>query len=451
MAEPTAQCGHAPRTAPRPGPTAGTPRPGPGPLLRNASALMVNTGVSAVLGLGYWLLAAHLYTDQAVGQGSAAIAAMKLLAGLTALTLTGALARFLPVTGARTAGLLRRLYLVSSLLVALVATGFVLTLDTWGASYAVLHGWLPSLGFVAAVVGWSLLTLQDGVLTGLRRAVWVPVGNTVFSVGKLALLAVLAGLLPATGVFVSWAAAIALSVLPLGWLVFRRLVPRHVAATAGSARPVTGRELGRFLAGDSTGSLFSLAVVYLLPVVVATQVDAADNAYFYIAATIGSTVNLLAVNMGASLTVEASHDPALLAAHCRAALRRMVRLMLPVCGALFLLAPRILAVFGAGYADAATGLLRLLAVAALLRVLVELYYAMLRARSRTAPLAWSQGLVCLLVLGGTVLLLPRVGLAGAGLAEVGALTVVAAVAARRLRRLLRQAGAAHPAGPGARR
>ncbi|WP_032761603.1 phage holin family protein, partial [Streptomyces alboviridis] len=50
--------------------------------------------------------------------------------------------------------------------------------------------------------------------------------------------------------------------LPLGWLVFRRLIPRHVEATAERAHPPSWREIGRFLAGDYTGSLFSLAVVY---------------------------------------------------------------------------------------------------------------------------------------------------------------------------------------------
>ncbi|MFE0225465.1 teichoic acid transporter, partial [Streptomyces albidoflavus] len=77
----------------------GGPR-GRAPLLRNAYALMVNTGVSAVLGLGFWVAAARYYSEEAVGHGSAAIAAMKLLAGLTAVTLMGALARFVPVSGA---------------------------------------------------------------------------------------------------------------------------------------------------------------------------------------------------------------------------------------------------------------------------------------------------------------------------------------------------------------
>ncbi|MFD9440219.1 lipopolysaccharide biosynthesis protein [Streptomyces sp. NPDC060006] len=412
---------------------------GGSPLFRNAYALMLNTGISAVLGLGYWLAAARYYSESAVGQGSAAIAAMKLLAGLTAVTLTGALARFIPVAGRGTGRLIFRTYAGSSVVVAVAAGAFLLTLGFWGPSYGFLRDPLVGAGFVLAVVAWSVLTLQDGVLTGLRSALWVPVGNTVFSAVKLVLLVLFAAAIPTMGVFVSWVAAIAVSVLPLGWLVFRRLVPRHVKATADDAEPPGTREIGRFLAGDYTGSLFSLAVVYLVPVIVAAQVSSADNAYFYITTTIGGTVNLLAINMGASLTVEGSHDPARLAANTRAALRRMARIMLPVAGVLFFGAPWILGVFGQAYADAATPLLRWFAVGAVLRVVMETYFAVLRAQSRTAGLAWLQGLLCALVLGLTLVLLPRMGLTGAGVAEICSLAVIVALAAPRLYRILRTA------------
>ncbi|MFF7972982.1 lipopolysaccharide biosynthesis protein [Streptomyces sp. NPDC007905] len=413
-------------------------------LFRNAYALMLNTGISAVLGLGFWLAAARHYSDSAVGQGSAAIAAMKLLAGLTAVTLTGALARFIPVSGKRTGRLIFRTYTGSSLIVALAAGVFLMTLDVWGPSYRFLHGPVNGLGFIGAVVAWNVLTLQDGVLTGLRSAPWVPVGNTVFSAVKLGLLVAFAVAIPTTGVFVSWVAAIATSVVPLGWLVFRRLVPRHVKATADHAKPPTLQEVGRFLAGDYTGSLFSLAVVYLVPVIIASQVSSEDNAYFYITTTIGGTTNLLAINMGASLTVEGSHDPGRLAANTRAALRRMARIMLPIAGVLFAGAPWILGVFGDGYADAATPLLRWFAVGAVLRVVMETHFAVLRAQSRTAGLAWLQGLLCVLVLGLTLLLLPRMGLTGAGVAEISSLTLIVAIAAPKLWKTVRAAPATVP-------
>ena len=422
------------------GPAGGaSPTPGEAPsgdsMFRNAYALMLSTGVSAALGLGFWLVAARYYTEQAVGEGSAAIAAMRLLASITATTMIGAVVRYVPRAGRDTGPLVWRTYAVSSLVVCVASVVFLFTLHLWGPSYAPLGGLAPGLLFVAACVSWALLTLQDGVLTGLRKAVWVPVGNAVFSIGKLLLLAVFATALPVLGIFVSWAAAIALSVLPLGWLIFTRLIPRQAAADRDREPPPL-KDIGRFLAGDSVGSLFSLAMINLLPVMVAVRFDAAHNGFFYIAYTVGGTMEFMAINMASSLTAHASHSPETLAAGVRGALRRMAVLLVPVVLFLVVFAPQILAPFGEAYAEHGTTVLRLLAAAALPRVAVELYIGVLRVQGRTGVLALLQGAMCALVLGSAALLLTPVGIAGAGWAMLLSMTLMALVSAPGLRAAL---------------
>ncbi|MHC5702221.1 lipopolysaccharide biosynthesis protein [Streptomyces tirandamycinicus] len=404
-------------------------------MFRNAYALMLSTGVSAALGLGFWLVAARYFTEEAVGQGSAAIAAMRLLASITATTMIGAVVRYVPRAGRATGPLVWRAYAVSSAVVCVACAAFLVTLDLWGPSYAPLRGPVAGAVFTAACVGWALLTLQDGVLTGLREAVWVPVGNAVFSVGKLLLLVVFAGALPVLGVFVSWAAAIALSVLPLGWLVFRRLIPRHAAAE-GDREPPRMRDVGRFLAGDSVGALFSLAMINLLPVMVAVRFDAAHNGFFYIAYTVGGTMEFMAINMASSLTAHASHSPGSLADGVRGALRRMALLLVPVVAVLVVFAPVILAPFGADYAEHGTTVLRLLAAAALPRVVVELYIGVLRVQGRTGVLAALQGAMCAMVLGSAAFLMGPAGISGAGLAMLLSMALMALVSAPGLRAAL---------------
>ncbi|MET8567202.1 lipopolysaccharide biosynthesis protein [Streptomyces sp. NPDC004783] len=422
-------------------PAGGGPEPavsgqGADSLFKNAYFLMLSTGVSAVLGLGFWLVAARYYSEEAVGQGSAAIAAMRLLASITATTMIGAVVRFVPRAGRATAPLVWRAYVASSVVVALAAVVFLLTLDLWGASYAPLG--TPAAGalFVAACVAWALLTLQDGVLTGLRKAEWVPAGNAVFSVGKLILLAVFASALPVLGIFVSWAVAIAFSTLPLGWLIFRRLIPRQAAADR-DVEPPRIREMGRFLAGDSLGALFSLAMINLLPVMVAVRFSAAENGYFYVAYTVGGTMEFMAINMASSLTAHASHDPRRLADGVRGALRRMILLLVPVVLVLVVLAPQILAPFDADYAEHGSTVLRLLAVGALPRIVVELYIGVLRVQGRTGVLAAVQGAMCTLVLGSAAVLFTPAGIAGAGWAVLLSMSLVAVGCVPGLRSALR--------------
>lgn len=290
--------------------------------------------------------------------------------------------------------------------------------------------------FVAACVAWALLTLQDGVLTGLRRTAWVPVGNAVFSTGKLVLLAVFASALPVLGIFVSWAVAIAFSTLPLGWLIFRRLIPRQAAADR-DREPPRIRDMGRFLAGDSLGALFSLAMINLLPVMVAVRFSAAENGYFYVAYTVGGTMEFMAMNMAASLTAHASHDPRRLADGVRGALRRMTLLLVPVVLVLVVFAPLILTPFSADYAEHGSMVLRLLALGALPRVVVELYIGVLRVQGRTGVLAVLQGAMCVLVLGSAAVLFTPAGIAGAGWAVLIGMTAVAVVSVFGLRSALR--------------
>ncbi|MFE6626240.1 lipopolysaccharide biosynthesis protein [Streptomyces rochei] len=434
------------------GPTPAADGRGGDSLFKNAYFLMLSTGVSAVLGLGFWLVAARYYSEEAVGQGSAAIAAMRLLASITATTMIGAVVRFVPRAGRATGGLVWRAYAASSVVVALAAVVFLLTLDLWGASYAPLGSAGAGALFVAACVAWALLTLQDGVLTGLRKAEWVPAGNAVFSVGKLVLLAVFATTLPVLGIFVSWAVAIAFSTLPLGWLIFRRLIPRQAAADH-DVEPPKVREMGRFLAGDSLGALFSLAMINLLPVMVAVNFTAAENGYFYVAYTVGGTMEFMAINMASSLTAHASHDPRRLADGVRGALRRMTLLLVPVVLVLIVLAPQILALFDEDYAEHGSTVLRLLALGALPRIVVELYIGVLRVQGRTGVLAAVQGTMCVLVLGSAAVLFTPAGIAGAGWAVLGGMTVVAVGCVPGLRAVLRGGdgggpGAGHPARSG---
>ncbi|MFE0201904.1 lipopolysaccharide biosynthesis protein [Streptomyces sp. NPDC058985] len=418
-------------------------------LFKNAYFLMLSTGVSAVLGLGFWLVAARYYSEEAVGQGSAAIAAMRLLASITATTMIGAVVRFVPRAGRATGPLVWRAYAASSVVVAVAALVFLLTLDLWGASYAPLGTAAMGTLFVLACVAWALLTLQDGVLTGLRKAEWVPAGNAVFSVGKLILLAVFAASLPVLGIFVSWAVAIAFSTVPLGWLIFRRLIPRQAEADRDVEPPKT-REMGRFLAGDSLGALFSLAMINLLPVMVAVNFSAAQNGYFYVAYTVGGTMEFMAINMASSLTAHASHDPRRLADGIRGALRRMTVLLVPVVLFLVVFAPQILAPFDEDYAEHGSTVLRLLALGALPRIVVELYIGVLRVQGRTGVLAAVQGAMCVLVLGSAAMLFTPAGISGAGWAVLVSMTVVALGCAPGLRSALRGIdGAGRSGDPGA--
>jgi O-antigen/teichoic acid export membrane protein len=405
------------------------------PLFRNGYALMANTAVTAVLGMGYWLLAARLYTPEDFGRNQALITAMRLFASLTALGYVGALARFIPVAGRHTPGLVVRAYLVTGATGVTAALGFLLTLPLWGETYSRLAGWGPGVFFLVAVLVWSVFTLQDVTLAGLRRATWVPVNSICFGLAKMVMLVVLARALPDDGIFVSWVVPTAVALIPINILIFGFVIPRHVRDTPQEDPPRL-REIGRFLAGDYPGTLSILAIVYLVPVLIATQVDEATFGYFSMAQTLGAMIELLAVNMATSLTVEGAFDRSRLAANARTALRRALMIITPVVAVTVAGAPLILAVFGPDFAAEGTLLLRLMALAVLPRVLIEIYLSGLRSRSQARRLAVVQGGLAVMVIASTVALFPRFGVDAVGYGLLFSELLMAALIFSGLRKIL---------------
>lgn len=368
------------------------------PFLRNAYALVLNTGITGVLGLVYWILAARYYDDSDVGRGSAAISALMLLTGLVSVNFAGTLNRFIPKTGRRTVAVVTFVYLVTSAVIAVLAVVLLFTLHVLGGpAYDLLRDPNTRLWFIVAAVAASVITLQDSVLTGLRGAVWVPVWNAAFSVAKIILLVVLAHSLPRSGVFFSWIIPMIVVMFPVNLLIFGRLLPRHARASTHEVG-LTAAQIGRFFAADYLGALVLYGTMFLVPVLVALHVAPHTYAYFFLAWSIATMMNLVAVNMAVSMAVEGVYDPSALADYCRSALTRALGLLLVGFVVISLAAPYTMGLLGAGYLDAVP-LLQLLAFASLPSAVVDIYIGTLRARTKRVRIIVVQSLRAVAVLG----------------------------------------------------
>ena len=396
------------------------------PLFRNGYALVFSSAATSALGLAYWILAARYYSAEAVGLNAAALSAMMFLASLSQLNLMNALNRFVPTAGPTTARLVGSAYAISAGAAVITSLIFVLGLRIWTPS---LESFMAGAGgwFIIATVAWCIFTLQDSALTGLRQTTWVPIENLVFAIGKLILLVVLAAALPHYGVLASWIIPLLMISLPLNWLIFRRLIPRHVQATIQVASPIGRGQIARYVVGDYVSSLVWLATVNLMPLVVVEQIGATANAYFYLSWTMAYVLYLISRNMGMSLIAEAALEPARLYAYSYRVLIQTARLLVPIVAALVAGAPLILQLFGSNYAADSTTLLRLLSLSALPHMVIALYLSMARVQHRMLAIVIVQTALCALVIGLSVWLLDRYGLDGLGWAWLISQTLVAMV------------------------
>lgn len=395
-------------------------------LLRNGRLLTASSLIASSLGAGYWVLATRWFSPATVGRNYAAVSAMMFIAGLGQLNLANTLVRFVPAAGRRTSRLVGRVYLASASVTLALAAAFVLAVPQFSPQLDFLR--TPAIGgaFVAATAGYAVFVIQDGALTGLRRADWVMFENALFAVAKIGFIALFASTAMASGILWSWYAALALSLVVTNRFLFAHAIPRHAAEGTSSHADPSRPTLG-YLAADFTGAMCWLAAITLPPIFVLDRLGADQSAYFSLAWVVSYALYQLSANMGSSLVVEAANDPVRLAANCRRVLRHTGLLLAGFVGVLTIAAPYLLSVFGPGYARYGTGLLRLLLLSSLPNLVVSTVVSVCRARRRLIPAVCVLVTVCGIAVGLTVALLPVVGIEGAGIGWLSAQCLVAAV------------------------
>jgi O-antigen/teichoic acid export membrane protein len=408
------------------------------PLSRGGLALLANTGLTAILGFAYWVIAARLFSTYAVGVAGALVAATTLFSGLGQLNLSGMLMRFLP----RAEGKSRRLVLLTYAYAASVST-LLAALSLVGIRYLASPrsplrlDELQATFFVLAVAATAVFTIQDSVLIAVRKAVWVPVENGSFGAAKIATLFLLAPLGTAFALFSAWMIPLTMTIPVISAALFYRFLPKASGARrAALLGKRTRSRIIRFTAGDATGGLFTQAWTYLPPVIIASTLGASVNALYYISFLFSSTIDQIAANFSSPLTVEGAHAPEEIAKLIRSTLRHIYAIILPTVIVLLITCPWLVRAFGDKYAGAVPSM-RLLLLACLPKAVSIVYYAYCRVQRITHRSAMVQAYVCVTTLLAIVLLAHRFKLVGVCLAIVAVQTTAAAASGLALRRELR--------------
>ena len=408
------------------------------PLYRNGYALMASTVATSGLGIVYWFVAARAYPAAVLGINSAVIAAMSFLAGAAMLFLDGALIRFLPQAGMATPRMIAYSYLVSSVAAALMASVFLAGAQVWSPGLAFLRNdpWL-FLGFVIGTMVICIFTEQDGALTGLRQATWVPLENASYSLLKIVLLLVFVKILPVYGILASFTIPAGLLIVMITLLLFGRLAPRHIQELSAAGRPLKLSKITRYTSSNYFGYLLNSAYLMLPPVIVLQLAGDRASAYFYLPWIIANSLRLFAANMSSSLVVEGVIDVEKAVVYFRKSLLNMLRLLIPLVGFLYFLGPWILGMFGHDYSTEGLALFRLLLLGTFPGAVVVLFIGLSRILNRLVQTIMIQAVIATLMLSLSYFLLPRIGIAGVGWAYLASHTfVVILIAATQYKLLL---------------
>ena len=217
------------------------------PLFKNGYALVTSSLLTSGLGMIYWLLAARLYSAEAIGISSALLSTMMFIVNLAHLNLPNGLNRFVPGAGNKTTRLIIGAYGTAVLISGIASIVFVVGVAYWAPTLAFIKSNpLLSFFFICSTIGWTIFVLQDSALTGLRQAVWIPIENLAFALAKILLLVLVAIIFPLTGVFVSWIIPVFFLLPIINWLIFSRVIPNRSETAEKPKEPITAQVIGRF-------------------------------------------------------------------------------------------------------------------------------------------------------------------------------------------------------------
>jgi O-antigen/teichoic acid export membrane protein len=354
-------------------------------LLASASSLVAATAVASVFGFVYWAIAARLFSQQAVGYGSAAVSAMTLLGTIGMLGLGTVLIAELPRRSTR-AGLVSAALLTCCIGSLVLGLGFAILAPYFTDRFGHIIGTVSQAALFAAGVALTAVTMVfDQATIGLLRGGLQLSRNALFALVKLMILPVAALILHnqfGLGITASWVAGMALSLVPIA-------IRLRLAGTSVLPRPDWGvlRGLGKTAVAHSWLNLSISVPRSLMPVLVTVIVSPSANAAFYAAWTLSYFLYIVPTHLSTVLFAVASAEPQVIARKLRFTLRLSLLIGLPSMVVLGLYAHLALSLFGPSYARAATITLWLLVIGYLPTVPKMHYIAVCRAAGRISRAA----------------------------------------------------------------
>jgi O-antigen/teichoic acid export membrane protein len=397
---------------------------------------MFNSGLTGVLGLVYWVVVARLYPAGSVGLAAALISSATLLSFIGSLGLGYGLVRFLPDAGVRSSVLINSVFTLSAGTSVVIALVFLAGLDLWSpALLPVREHPIFLLSFVAFVPAATLAGLLDQTFVGLRRAGFTLAKGGIFNLGRVLAAAMLSAAFGVFGIFVSWGLALG-AALAAGLFL---LLPR--AWSGYRPKPSLSRQVINELMHFSFVNYVSQGLwatpVWILPIIVVNLLGAQANAYFYMSWVVSSFLFAVPLAISMSLFAEGSHHEDRLATHLGGSLKLMILLLVPAMAVLFLVADKVLLIFGDEYSKAGGRLPLVLVASTFPMGLNLLYLGAARVERRFKDIILVASSVAIGTLGLSYILLPWLGILGTGLAWLASHMGVALALAPRWRALLK--------------
>ncbi len=383
-------------------------------LLRNSIFIMASTIVTSGIGYLYWVLAARMYSAHDIGLASAFISAMTLTSIFANMGIGSALVQLLPRRASGHAwSLTLNVCIAIGILTSLIGGVIVaIALPLLSAQFAIIQSHLAyAVIFIISVIVCTVATLLDQTFLAERATSNMAVRNAIFALLKLPLMIVFVQI-GALGIYFSWVLALAATVVLAGFVLIPRLKRGYCVAIRGASEQI--RPMFSAFAGHHFINIGGILPLYLLPVFVAIRLSVTDNAYFYTTWMMGSVFFMVSPSVASALFSEGAHEASDVISKARKSILIISILLLPIL-LVFLVGGRyLMLVFGPDYPLHGLLLLMLLTISAVPDAITNVYVSLLRVQRRLYQAAFLNLSMATITLALAWILLPRIGIVGAG-------------------------------------
>lgn len=396
-------------------------------LYRNAVYLVLNSGILALTGFFFWAIAAKLYTTQDVGLAAAAISAMGLLALLSTLGLDYGLIRFLSQAGERSSDIINSCLTIGGIVSIVLSLVFLAGLSLWFPALLPIRA--HPIFFIAFVIFTIAATLNRFARQSFiaKRKAGLALGQRGLTFGffRFIPLVILAPFFHTFGIFASWGIALGVAVAVGIFLFLPKVQAGYRPLPTISKAAIKG--MMHFSSVNYAASIFRAIPRLVLPLMVVNLLGVESNAYFYIAWAISNIMFWIPRAVSSSLFAEGSHNAEKLGRDIRRSMKLILLTLIPAIAIIFLLGDKILLLFGKAYFENATKLLWVLALSGLPLGLNYIYFGAKRVEMKMKSVIALSAFIAVATLALSFLLLPRIGILGAGVSHLVAQLIATAV------------------------
>jgi O-antigen/teichoic acid export membrane protein len=379
-------------------------------LYRNSLFLILSSAILSGFGFLFWLISAKLYAPEQIGQATALISLLNLIASFSILGIGNTLIRYLSTSKQKNAKL-SLAFIVTGACAVLLYIVYRLGIIFFTPSLASMLSvpvYFLILGVGILVSTYNLLF--DSIFIAFRSAKFTLIKNALLSLGKIVFplfFISLGSFGIVTAVITSTLAAVVFS-----FIVLKKQFGFSFILTSNN---VILRQMWRYSFGNYIANFVTTLPTYILPIYVLNKLGASESAYYYVSYMIANLLFTIPFSVSNSFVAEGSYNQENKFAHLKRSVKVTSLLLLPAILGVLVFGKYVLLAFGKAYSSSGLLLLDVLAVSSIFIAINSLCVGILRIEDRLKAMIGYSIVLSVATIGISILLTPY-KLTGIGIA-----------------------------------